>query len=38
LSKRGLDKYIKTHKEKEQGQKEPFQYFFKSPQRQLFKV
>ena len=38
LAVRGLYKYINAYNEEEQGQKEPLQYFFKSPQRQLFKV
>ena len=34
----GLNKYVNAHDEEEQGQDKPFYYFFKSPQRQLFKV
>ena len=38
LSKRGLNKNIYSYNKQEQGQEKPLQYFFKSPQSQLFKV
>lgn len=38
LSERSLNKNIKPHYQEKQGQEEPLQYFFKSPQVQLFKV
>ena len=38
LSKGGLNKNIQPHYEEKQGQKKPLQYFFKSPQRQSFKL
>ena len=33
-----LDENIEPHNEEKQGQEKPFQYFFKSPQGQLFKM
>jgi hypothetical protein len=33
-----LNKNIQPDDQEEKGQEKPFQYFFKSPQRQLFKV
>ncbi len=33
-----LDKNIQPHNEEKQGQGKPFQYFFKSPQTQSFKL
>ena len=38
LPKRSLYKNIERNDQKEQRQKKPLQYFFKSPQSQLFKV
>jgi hypothetical protein len=38
LAKGGLNKNIQRCDEDKQRQEEPFQYFFKSPQAQLFKV
>lgn len=38
LTKRSLYENINRSNEKKQGKEKPFQYFFKSPQGQLFKL
>ncbi len=38
LAKGGLNKNIQRYYKEQQRKKEPFQYFFKSPQVQLFKM
>jgi hypothetical protein len=38
LTERSLNENIDRGNEEKQGQDKPFQYFFKSPQSQLFKV